>query len=504
MLNLNNLKKLEWYRQETEANPYFAYAPCCGCVTFFKRKEGIIWYCTQDNARAYLSKECLRKMAEEYLQKEKKKHGSLDALFKDWETNVKLINSKIFTSVNKKELTNLSNKELLALNKELAEQSFVMWTKFFMDIFDLDAESLVEQELVEAKIVLKDDERKIMMTQEKMLNHQRAERDLLKIVNLIKSTDSAVNTFTYITSPSNLHRLKLYPAIEKALCEYQKNYFWIYNSWGVTKVAGVFEFVELIKQILAGPRNSTQEFEELNNFEKNINQQKKAIADKHKMSPWLKQMFHFFALLGFWRDERKMQVQLMNHYFEVLGREIAKRSRLDWNVLKLCDSRAIQEIPVPHKLIEESKTFFSEQYVIVWDKNKVVHLDKKECKQVIDIIEKSMQIGVKELMGIIACPGKAKGKVRIIIKSSEFNKMEKGDILVTPMTRPDYIPLMKKAAAIITDEGGITSHAAVISRELKVPCIIGTQVASKMLKDGMIVEVNANHGTIRILDDKSK
>lgn len=503
MLNLNKIKKFEWYRQETEANPYFVYAPCRGCVTFFKRKEGIIWYCTPDNARAYLSKECLREMAEEYLQKEKKKHGFLDALFKEWETNVKFINYKIFKNINKKDLTNLSNKELLALNKELAEQSFVMWTKFFMDIFDLDAESLVEHELVEAKIVLTDEERKIMMTQEKPLNHQRAERDLLKIVNLIKSTDSAVNTLTYITSPSNLHRLKLYPAIEKALDEYQKNYFWIYNSWGTTRIASVFDFVENIKQILAGPRNTTQEFEELNNFEKNINQQKKMIADKHKLSPWLRQMFHFFALLAYWRDERKMQMQLMNHYFEVLGREIAKRSRLEWNELKLCDSRAIHEIPVSRKLVDHSKTFFSEQYVLVWNKNKVVHLDKKECQQAVDTIEKGMQAGVMELRGIIACPGKAKGKVKIIIKSSEFNKMEKGDILVTPMTRPDYVPLMKKAAAIITDEGGITSHAAVISRELKVPCIIGTQVASKLLKDGDVVEVNANHGTIRKIDDKS-
>ena len=68
------------------------------------------------------------------------------------------------------------------------------------------------------------------------------------------------------------------------------------------------------------------------------------------------------------------------------------------------------------------------------------------------------------------------------------------------MTRPEFVPLLKQASAIITDEGGITSHAAIVSRELKIPCIIGTKVATKVLKDGDKVEVNANHGVVRIIE----
>ncbi len=76
-------------------------------------------------------------------------------------------------------------------------------------------------------------------------------------------------------------------------------------------------------------------------------------------------------------------------------------------------------------------------------------------------------------------------------------KMEKGDVLVANMTRPEYVILMKKAKAIVTDEGGLTSHAAVISRELGIPCIIGTQIATKVLKDGDLVEVDADKGIVR-------
>ena len=67
------------------------------------------------------------------------------------------------------------------------------------------------------------------------------------------------------------------------------------------------------------------------------------------------------------------------------------------------------------------------------------------------------------------------------------------------MTRPEFLPIMKKAGAIVTDEGGVTCHAAIVSRELKIPCIIGTQVATSQLKDGDFIEVNADKGYVRKL-----
>ena len=67
---------------------------------------------------------------------------------------------------------------------------------------------------------------------------------------------------------------------------------------------------------------------------------------------------------------------------------------------------------------------------------------------------------------------------------------------------PDFVPAMKKASAIVTDEGGITCHAAVISRELGIPCVIGTKIATKVLKDGDLIEIKANHGLIFLLDEE--
>jgi len=80
-----------------------------------------------------------------------------------------------------------------------------------------------------------------------------------------------------------------------------------------------------------------------------------------------------------------------------------------------------------------------------------------------------------------------------------MDKIEIGDVLIAVMTRPDYLPAMQKAIAFVTDEGGITCHAAIVAREMKKPCVIGTKIATKTFKDGDMVEVDAEKGVVKIL-----
>jgi phosphohistidine swiveling domain-containing protein len=107
---------------------------------------------------------------------------------------------------------------------------------------------------------------------------------------------------------------------------------------------------------------------------------------------------------------------------------------------------------------------------------------------------------IKLLKGIPASRGFFKGRVLVCFVSTEISRVKKGDVLVTGMTTPDFVPAMKKAGAIITDEGGITSHAAIVARELNKPCIIGTKIATQVLKDGDLVEVDANKGIVKIIN----
>lgn len=98
--------------------------------------------------------------------------------------------------------------------------------------------------------------------------------------------------------------------------------------------------------------------------------------------------------------------------------------------------------------------------------------------------------------GLGASPGIASGTARILGSIEEADRFRKGDILVTRMTAPDWVPLMRQAAAIVTDEGGMTAHAAIVSRELGIPCIVGTRTATKMIADGEKVTVDAREGVV--------
>jgi len=116
------------------------------------------------------------------------------------------------------------------------------------------------------------------------------------------------------------------------------------------------------------------------------------------------------------------------------------------------------------------------------------------------LIDKKKLSTATQLKGLSASPGQALGKVKVVMNREQLDKIEPGDILVAPMTTPFYLPAMTKAAAFITDEGGIICHAAIVSREMKKPCIVGTKNATKILRDNDLVEVDANNGIVKIIE----
>jgi pyruvate,water dikinase len=104
--------------------------------------------------------------------------------------------------------------------------------------------------------------------------------------------------------------------------------------------------------------------------------------------------------------------------------------------------------------------------------------------------------GEQLVRGLGAAPGQASGRVRRVATLAEAGDLGPGDVLVTHMTAPDWVPLMRRAAAIVTDSGGMTCHAAIVSRELGIPCVVGTGTATATLRDGELVTVDATHGAV--------
>lgn len=152
-----------------------------------------------------------------------------------------------------------------------------------------------------------------------------------------------------------------------------------------------------------------------------------------------------------------------------------------------------------NRLIDEDELFKRFNcYVLKIEKGKLRLCAGRQAEAMESIALKKIEYSkIKKLSGMPVQSGKIKGKVRVVISKKDIKKLKENEIIVTPMTAVSYVPYLKNAKAIVTDEGGLTCHAAIISRELKKPCVIGTKIATKVLKDGNKVEVNANKGIVK-------
>lgn len=111
----------------------------------------------------------------------------------------------------------------------------------------------------------------------------------------------------------------------------------------------------------------------------------------------------------------------------------------------------------------------------------------------------SVQLRTRVIHGMTAYAGTVTGRCRVLHNPRDARQLKSGEILVTGMTRPEFLPAFKRAAAVITDAGGFLSHAAITAREVQKPCVVGTQIATRVLRTGMTVAVNAGAGTVRIV-----
>ncbi|MEN9558473.1 MAG: hypothetical protein RL141_842 [Candidatus Parcubacteria bacterium] len=201
-----------------------------------------------------------------------------------------------------------------------------------------------------------------------------------------------------------------------------------------------------------------------------------------------------------WQDERKKGTFWATHYFSLLLEEIANRTHYTLEQLKYAFPPEIPDI-LAERIDPAELDRRIEYCIIFWEKDIYDVTTDQTLIKTLDLIGtgNTSHAEGQSLKGFVASKGITQGRACILESVEEINKVQEGDIVVAVMTRPDYLPAMQKAAAFVTDEGGITCHAAIVAREMKKPCIIGTKIATKVIKDGDLVEVDANKGTVTVL-----
>jgi phosphohistidine swiveling domain-containing protein len=268
--------------------------------------------------------------------------------------------------------------------------------------------------------------------------------------------------------------------LEKEAKKLHKKYFWIPANF-VGEVWTLNDFVEKIKSFGAEPKE-------------------KLVKPKVKISAEIKYWARCLGEVAYLNEYRKAYFTKVNVMIRPVLDKIAEDNGLGgWREMSLLTSGEILDLTrgksdYQKRLIKERQSgpiaFYN------FDEEKIVYLSAEEIKE----FEKRFKPGgegLSEVRGTVGNNGLVRGTAKIILSPADFSKFKSGEILIAKMTSTDFIPIMRRAAAFVTDEGGLACHAAIIAREYKKPCVIGTRLATSVFKDGDLVEVDANGGVVR-------
>jgi len=288
---------------------------------------------------------------------------------------------------------------------------------------------------------------------------------------------------------SNLKLLKLFKkyktnTLKEKLIEHSQEYAWLNLDGRGKKEWTTNDFVKQLENLL----QKTKQKSVLLNLNKLSKKSSKLISDLIKINIndniASDKQFELDYLF-----QKFLKIKLGEYYLEPILENLTFE--------EIC--RVIEN----PKSIENFETRKNNYYRVAWAKDGQIFThyfsNKKEFSEVLKLVHKKVEKQSLEIKGSVACLGKAEGIVHLVKSPKDLPSFKEGEILVASYTSPSYTQAMFKAAAIVTDIGGITSHAAIVSREFNIPCIVGTQNATKLLKNGDKVLVDATSGEVKII-----
>jgi len=247
--------------------------------------------------------------------------------------------------------------------------------------------------------------------------------------------------------------------------------------------------------------NPEMELKELKESFEQRDREFKIIISKIQPDKQLNNLLVFLKENVFLRDYRDMIRQKLNVELRKFYGVMAKKLDISVEQIATLTNEEIESHLKNNKYFSKNTIAEREKnYLLIQKTNKVyIYSGNKALQKFRQELGSIDYANVKKISGSIGSKGMAKGIVKIVYTNKDLDKVKEGDILVTTMTRQDFIPAIRKASALVTDEGSITCHAAIIARELHKPCIVATKNGTRILKDGDLVEVDANRGVVKIV-----
>ncbi len=326
---------------------------------------------------------------------------------------------------------------------------------------------------------------------------------LLKILDLINQDKKISKIFSTTETRILSETLpKIDPKLNKLIEKHALEYGWIgYGTAGPAWDKNYF--IDILGSLVRQKIKASSQLKKIEQDKKILEKKQKKMFTDLKIDKKYQQIFETAQGIVYSKGFRKDSLFYHTYVMENMFREIGKRFYLSVNQARYLYPWEVRELLLKNKLnaSELNERYKYGVYYSVGEYTEDTFLTGEAAKKFLkdfQFIEEKID-NIKILQGDCASSGRVRGKVTVVNSTEDMKKMEQGDILVSTATNPDLVPAIKKAAAIVTDVGGITCHAAIISRELGIPCVIGTKIATKVLKDGTLVDVDANHGKVTIV-----
>ncbi len=387
-----------------------------------------------------------------------------------------------------KDLSSLNDKKLVSLFKKYVKKNCDLSTAIQIPlnigfILEKKIESIFHSKIKNRKII--QDYFLTLTTPNRTNENEKELRFLFSIGAYIQNSKLALN--------------KLDKKAYKMIDEYIDEFGWMNVGRYFRDKYEREDVLKRLKDIIK--ENCKERLEEIIKSEKENKKRIKKIFKELNFTREEEMIIDLARNYVFLRTFRMNAFMMSSFYAKPLLSEIASRMNLDLkSIIVLTPLEIIKYFSstrkVPSKIIKERIS----GYGMFQEYGKIIVFPKKEIdkyRNKYKIYEEIEQ--ASKLYGVIANRGLIRSIARIVNSIDDVDKVKTGDILVAPMTIPEMISAMQKAAAFVTDEGGILCHAAIVSREMNKPCIIGTKIATKVLKDGDLVEVDAEKGIVKIL-----
>jgi len=320
---------------------------------------------------------------------------------------------------------------------------------------------------------------------------------LLSIVKIIQTNEKSIEIFKSETEKIKDYLLEN-KEIQNSLLTHLNEFSWLANTNFNSTFWNMENLLQRIKDIIEDDVDIR--LNELEKIKKERENKIDELISKLNLNKEEISLIETTRELVYFRSFRTDIQWKTGYYVYPLFQEIANRmniSIMDFHCLTYFE---ISDFLENNSLDKSSITKRKHRYAMVAEKGKInYYYDDAKIDEIKQVVESTEEKEIKELKGSMASSGVVQGTVKVVHSVEDLSKVKQGDILVTSMTKPDYIIAMEKAAAFVTDEGGILCHAAIIAREMNKPCIIGTEKATKILSDGDIVEVNADKGVVKII-----